>query len=579
MKAMLIFHADELGGWGLQVVKTASASDLYPGDTVTYTIAVTSGGTLGVTNVILTDTLPALQQPLNVSPGCSVADAGYGGRVTCGLGDLDGGQGARVTLTTQVTTTVPPTLPQTMRNVALAVGDQAQNDGYADTLLRAPGDCHARLHGVLPEYTTVQEAVDVAAAGDEIWIAGTCEGAFERAGIFQQVYLNKSLTLRGGYSTDFSAWDPDAYPTTLDASGEGRVVYVEGANVTLEGLHLTGGDATGLGGTLFADAGGGVYVHNNAAVTLARTHVFSNVASTNYDGYGGGVGIVSATLTLLETTLSDNTASQATFGLGYGGGLSGEFSTVRMERSRLEVNGASGTLFGIGGGSYLYESDLEAKATLWLSNTVSAGDWGQGGGLYLAGNRPFTLTNCVLADNRADDASGTSGSGLWVDGADGVLLHPTIARNQGNEGMSVSFAATVAITNGIVVSHEVGIRATERSTVSVNGVLWHDNASNTEAVTATVQVSHEVTGSPAFAADGYHITPASPARDNGVVSGVPDDVDGELRPNGTGYDLGADEWYPEPTPTPTATPTATPTSTATPTPTIEWRRYLPLVLR
>ena len=538
--------ADELGGWGLQVVKAASATDLYPGDTVTYTIAVTSGGTLGVTNVVLTDTLPALQHPLNVSPGCSIADPGYGGRVTCALGDLNAGHNAQVTLTAQVTTTVPPTLPQTMRNVALAVGDQAWSDGYADTILHAPGDCHVRINGGLPEYTTVQAAVDVATAGDEIWIAGTCEGAFERAGLFQQVYLNKSLTLQGGYSSDFSAWDPEAYPTTLDAGGEGRVVYVEAGNVTLEGLHLTGGDATGLGGTLFADAGGGLYVCSDATVTLYRAHVSGNVASTDYDGYGGGVGVVSATLTLVETTLSDNTASQATFGLGYGGGLSGEFSTIRMEGSRLEGNVGSGTLFGTGGGAYLFESDLEAEATLWLSNTVSALDWGQGGGLYVAGSRPFTLTNCVLADNRADDASGTSGSGIWVDGADGVLLHPTIARNQGNEGVSVNLTATVAITNGILVSHEVGIRAMEGSAVAVNGVLWHDNLNDTDTVNATVQVNNEVSGAPAFAPDGYHLTEGSAAIDEGVDAGVTTDIDAQDRPYNDKPDLGADEWHPPP---------------------------------
>ena len=537
--------ADELGGPSLQVVKTASAGDLYPGDTVTYTITVTNAGTLGVTNVVLTDTFPALQRPLTAPPGCSIAGPGYGGRVTCALGNLNGGQSGRVTLTAQVTTTVPPTLPQTMRNIAQAIGDQARNDGYADTILHAFPDCHVRVNGTGHEYTTIQAAVDAAVPGDEIWIAGTCLGAFERAGLSQQVYLNKSLTLRGGYSTDFSTWAPDAYPTMLDASGEGRVIYVEGpVNITLENLHLTGGDATGLGGgPTFGDTGGGVCVLNHANVTLSRTRVSSNVASTNSNGYDGGVGVVTATLTLAESTLSGNTASEATFGLGYGGGLFGESSTIRMRKSRLENNVASGESPGTGGGTCIYESDLEAEATLWLSNTVSAlVDWGQGGGLYIEGSRPFTLTNCVVADNRANDASGTSGSGLWVDGADGVLLHPTIARNRRNEGVNVNSAATVAITDGIIVSHEVGIIATEGSAVSVNGVLWYDNVKDTDSVTATIQVSNGVTGSPAFAPDGYHITPASQARDNGIVSGVTTDVDGDLRPYGGGYDLGADEY-------------------------------------
>jgi hypothetical protein len=40
----------------------------------------------------------------------------------------------------------------------------------------------------------------------------------------------------------------------------------------------------------------------------------------------------------------------------------------------------------------------------------------------------------------------------------------------------------------------------------------------------------------------YHIGPGSAAIDAGVDAGVTTDIDGEARPFGAGYDLGADEW-------------------------------------
>jgi hypothetical protein len=83
------------------------------------------------------------------------------------------------------------------------------------------------------------------------------------------------------------------------------------------------------------------------------------------------------------------------------------------------------------------------------------------------------------------------------------------------------------------------------SDVTVNGVLWHGISTPTMAITATVAVSHPVHGDPALATDGYHLTAASAARDAGVTSGVAIDLDGEIRPQGQGSDLGADEYVDE----------------------------------
>jgi len=112
--------------------------------------------------------------------------------------------------------------------------------------------------------------------------------------------------------------------------------------------------------------------------------------------------------------------------------------------------------------------------------------------------------------------------------------------------------STLALTNTILVSQTVGIMATAGNTATLNGVLWFGNGANTGGA-GYVIVQNATTGNPAFAADGYHLTAASIAIDHGVNAGVTTDIDGEPRPMGAGYDLGADEF--------------------------RFRVYLPLVLR
>lgn len=52
------------------------------------------------------------------------------------------------------------------------------------------------------------------------------------------VYVDRSIVVRGGYTSDFKTWNPKLHPTTLNAKGGGRVVYITGdVTAGLEGLR------------------------------------------------------------------------------------------------------------------------------------------------------------------------------------------------------------------------------------------------------------------------------------------------------------------------------------------------------
>jgi hypothetical protein len=149
-------------------------------------------------------------------------------------------------------------------------------------------------------YASVQAAVDAALIGDEIRVAGgTYTGVQARGGMTQVVYISKTVTLRGGYNSNLTVWNPNAYPTTLNAQGAGRVVSIVGgaAAPTLDGFIITGGDATGV--TLYcpgllgtpSGCGGGVFVYQ-AQATIVNNVVTHNVAEVWTGGYsaeGGGL--------------------------------------------------------------------------------------------------------------------------------------------------------------------------------------------------------------------------------------------------------------------------------------------------
>ena len=72
-----------------------------------------------------------------------------------------------------------------------------------------------------------------------------------------------------------------------------------------------------------------------------------------------------------------------------------------------------------------------------------------------------------------------------------------------------------------------------------NGTDW---AGDGIILTGTVNIW----GHPAFVdpdAGDYHLGPGGAAIDAGVDAGVTTDIDGHARPNGNGFDIGADEYY------------------------------------
>lgn len=488
------------------------------------------------------------------------------------------------------------------------------------------------------DYAVVQDAVDAAAEGDVIKMAtGIYTGVEGRpvpAGylnpppsgvITQVVYISKTLTVRGGYTTtnDFAdPPDPVAFPTTLDAEGQGRVLLAAGdVSLTAEGLRITGGNATGLGGYSGVnwpdfDTGGGVFVIGATGI-LSNNWVYGNTAGAY--GSGGGLYLLDSDAALRSNTVTTNTANALYGGglytlysdgelvdnvfsgnvAGWGGAVFLEFSpamlvgnefsgnSCAMAGGALNVHTSDATIAGntlvgnqafqTGGAMRLYDSAAIIMDNFIAGNTAT----GWGGALHLWAS-PSTLSGNTIWDNTAtaadstggavefwlsdatlinnfiaDNRAGTVGTALFVVwNSSPRLLHNTIARNtatSGGDGSAIYVdyyqgPSTVWLTDTILVSHTVGISVTSGNAAILEATLWGDdawgNGKDWGGVGTIVTGTVNLWDVPAFVAPdegNYHIDPGSAAVDAGVDAGVAWDVDGEPRPMGASYDIGADE--------------------------------------
>jgi hypothetical protein len=432
------------------------------------------------------------------------------------------------------------------------------------------GECLDREEPCL----TVQYAVDTAVEGDVVKVAaGRYDGVQARAvppgyvnppasgTITQVVYLSKTLSIQGGYTTtNWTEPAPDTYRTILDAQDGGRVLFIHGAiSPTIEGLRITGGNANLLGGGTARHHGGGVYVID-AAPTFSSTEVISNSAGDM--GFGGGIYFsYCPDVTLTRSTIRDNTAWQVG-GLYFdrspratlidsdissnearrvGPNTSGmkPFGGIRFSHSDDAVliantitgNRAANRCGGVcfdGGNNALLQGNIitgnssgspgfgpsshgggllfvSSSGVRLIGNTISSNHtYGHGGGIYQERSE-MVLINNVIAENELYTSTNftPSGSALYFAGDSQQLLHNTFARNSGGDGSGIYITdifgsfGTARLTNTIIATHAVAISVTAGSEATVDGVLWWDNGENTSA-DDWITITHAYTGNPRF---------------------------------------------------------------------------------
>ncbi|MGQ0621550.1 MAG: choice-of-anchor Q domain-containing protein [Panacagrimonas sp.] len=238
----------------------------------------------------------------------------------------------------------------------------------------------------------------------------------------------------------------------------------------------------GNGGTVMRDASAAEFRIFTVTSTGNLSLDQTTVSGGSVSGYGGGI-LSYGVLSLSDCTVSGNTASPFTFA-GRGGGIyidGGLPATLTMSNSRVSGNvAATGGGIRHDGGSAV----LNISSSTISGNTATYG----GGGIYNDIGGTLTLTNSTVSGNRVISGSG---GGIYNDtsGARLILDHSTVSGNSalGNGGGLFQFnAGTSVIGNSLISGNSAGgsgaeVGASGTVTANDSNLFGHSALTNAAA--------------------------------------------------------------------------------------------------
>ena len=276
---------------------------------------------------------------------------------------------------------------------------------------------------------------------------------------------------------------------TVDAGGLSRVFFVDGADASIFGLTISGGDA-GVG-----EMGGGLLAVGGANVALTSSAVLNNSAVD-----GGGVYVDGGTLALNGTVFGGNAASGNGGAVAVAGG------------AELTLAGGRGVRNSAADGGFLYVAGSGSVASLddtYLALNVAAGS---GGALWSDAGSSLAVSGVVFSANRAlADSSGSGGGAIYSRGALDVgdsLFFRNFATGAAGSGGGILSATGRAIvvgttfnTNGaersggaVEIGEGVFISADSRYLRNVAGLSGEGTPGNGGAIHLAGDVTATLTG-------------------------------------------------------------------------------------
>lgn len=270
----------------------------------------------------------------------------------------------------------------------------------------------------------------------------------------------KNSTIDGNTADDA----PERAPNSNKGLGGG--IYSYESTLTVTDSTISGNEAKGstsliwynskdeISSESLGNGGGGICaVGKKSDVTLDGVTVTGNKATSSKKGTGAGIEAQGGTLTVKDSTISNNEAQ------GNGGGIfSAEGNELNISGSTIQGNKADN-----GGGIHMGEardtSKTPSKATITDTKILEneAIGSGEGGGVYVGGPRAdATLKGCTVANNK----SVSTGGGIAAKLSTVTLDDTTVENNKAVNGgglfhLGIAVPGSLTLQNGSVIRNNI----------------------------------------------------------------------------------------------------------------------------
>ena len=388
-------------------------------------------------------------------------------------------------------------------------------------------------------YNYLQDALEAAEDGDQIWVAEGIYYPDEGVGrtnnsAWEIFYLVEGVDLYGGFDPgsgidSFNERDWRLLRTILsgdiaqdDVTENGIITDTNNINGTnsmnvtfsyaatgstiMDGFYITGGVTGG---------GGGGMQMADSSLTMINLHFSGNKSTID----GGGL----ANFTLNEYNLCNPSLTNVTFSGNWaerdGGGMFNVYSCVpSLTNVVFKGNIADGN-----GGGFYSNSNYEYGSTIIKNGLFSGNTANNGGGIYTVACNPLMM-NVTFSGNNAVN----NGGAIYNNNSDPTITNSILWGNTAPTGSQIHNASSIPV----ISFSDIQGSGSSGSNIDADPLFRRDPDPGDGDWTTLGDNDY----------GDLHLQLGSPAVDTGTNTGCPTfDLDGNPRPVGTSCDMGAFE--------------------------------------